>query len=169
MRHYITFIIKLTSLLFVLYFLYKQFFSGIQSTPKPSTDIVAFSVYLSIKDIEISKGYTIKFDTIVTNIGSSYNRYTGVFTVPQDGVYVFTWNLYCGSDGGYFTSQLVVNSNVVGAMYTDAAGADYTNVVVVEINVGDKIYVRIHPTLSFKKKLHSSPDYRSTFSGWKLY
>lgn len=134
---------------------------------------MAFSVYLSISDVEISKGYTIKFDTIVTNIGSSYNRYTGVFTAPQDGVYVFSWNLYCSSDGAYFYSQLVANSNVVGAMFTDATGANYTrtttNVVVVEINIGDVIYVRIHPTLGFKKKLHSSPDFRSTFSGWKLY
>lgn len=89
---------------------------------------------------EISKGSTIYFDTIVTNIGNHYNKHSGIFTAPQHGVYVFTWNIYCNT-GGYIFSQLVVNSNVVGAMFSSGEGASNirssTGIVVVEVNQGD--------------------------------
>uniref|UniRef100_A0A8W8I466 C1q domain-containing protein n=1 Tax=Magallana gigas TaxID=29159 RepID=A0A8W8I466_MAGGI len=72
--------------------------TGIRSTSFP--DGAAFSAYVSVYETDISKDFTIHFDTIVTNIGNHYNKHTGAFTVPQHGVYVFTWNLYCNT-GGY--------------------------------------------------------------------
>ena len=128
---------------------------------------------MSVYKTFISNDYTIKFDTTVTNIGNHYNAYSGVFTASQHGVYVFTWNLYCDGNGGLIYSQLVVNSDVVGAMVTNAGGNDYarttTGVVVVEINNGDIVFVRIDPTNLHKFNLFSHTDFRSTFSGWKLY
>lgn len=120
---------------------------------------------------EISKGSTIHFDTIVTNIGNHYNKHSGIFTAPQHGVYVFTWNIYCNT-GGYIFSQLVVNSNVVGAMFSSGEGASNirtpTGIVVVEVNQGDIVFVRIHPTGNHSGILNIHPDWRS-FNGWKLY
>lgn len=114
---------------------------------------------------EISKGSTIHFDTIVTNIGNHYNKHSGIFTAPQHGVYVFAWNLYCD---GYIYSQLVVNSNVVGAMFSSAEGASNirtpTGIVVVEVNQGDIAYVRIHPTGNHSGNLNSHPNWRSSFN-----
>lgn len=121
---------------------------------------------------EISKGSTIHFDTIVTNIGNHYNKQSGIFTAPQHGVYVFTWNIYCNT-GGYIFSQLVVNSNVVGAMFSSGEGASNirssTGIVVVEVNQGDIVFVRIHPTGNHSGNLNSHPDWRSSFNDWKLY
>lgn len=121
---------------------------------------------------EISKGSTIHFDTIVTNIGNHYNKHSGIFTAPQHGVYVFTWNIYCNT-GGYIFSQLVVNSNVVGAMFSSGEGAsnirNSTGIVVVEVNQGDIVFVRIHPTGNHSGNLNSNPDWRSSFNGWKLH
>ena len=132
-------------------------------SPRDVSDGAAFSAYVSAAETIISEDHTIKFDKTVTNISNH----------QKHGVYVFTWNLYCGANGGFIYSRLVVNSDVVGAMYTDAGGADYTRtttgVVVVEINNGDIVFVRIHPTNSHKFGLFSHTDWRSTFSGWKLY
>lgn len=127
---------------------------------------------MSVHTTEISKGSTIHFDTIVTNIGNHYNKHSGIFTAPQHGVYVFTWNIYCNT-GGYIFSQLVVNSNVVGAMFSSGEGAcnirTPTGIVVVEVNQGDIVFVRIHPTGNHSGNLNSHPDWRSSFNGWKLY
>eukprot|EP00105_Crassostrea_gigas_P018476 XP_011436617.2 PREDICTED: uncharacterized protein LOC105334760 isoform X1 [Crassostrea gigas] len=150
----------------------KRLLTGIQSTSTPFPDEAAFSAYVSVHETDISKDFTIHFDTIVTNIGNHYNKHTGIFTTPQHGVYVFTWNLYCNT-GGYIFSQLVVNSNVVGAMLTDAVGAtdirSATGTVVVEVNQGDVVFVRTHPTNSHVGNLRSNSAWRSSFNGWKLY
>nr|XP_022288044.1 uncharacterized protein LOC111100440 isoform X2 [Crassostrea virginica] len=150
----------------------KRLLTGIQSTITPSTGGAAFSAYVSVHETDISKDHTIKFDTIVTNIGSHYNQHSGVFTAPEQGVYVFSWNLYCHS-GGYIFSQLVVNSNVVGAMFTSGEGDNAlrttTEIVVVQVNAGDVVYVRTHPTQNHLNNLYSHPDWRSSFSGWKVY
>ena len=127
---------------------------------------------MSTSEIDISQDHTIKFDSIVTNVGSHYNQHSGMFTAPEQGVYVFSWNLYC-TPGGYFYSQLVVNSNVVGAMLSSAEGATSyrvtTGIVVVQVKAGDVVYVRAHPMKSYKGNLRSNPAYRSSLSGWKLY
>ena len=158
-----------------LIYLLLFFFLGNTSilSPRAVSDGAAFSAYVSVHSTTISKDHTIKFDTTVTNFGHHYNAFSGIFTASQHGVYVFTWNLYCGENGGFIYSQLVVNSDVVGAIYTDAVGSDYvrttTGVVVVEINNGDIVFVRVHPTRGSNFNLYSDPDWRSTFSGWKLY
>nr|XP_034312987.1 complement C1q tumor necrosis factor-related protein 3 isoform X2 [Crassostrea gigas] len=144
--------------------------TGIRSTSFP--DGAAFSAYVSVYETDISKDFTIHFDTIITNIGNHYNKHTGAFTAPQHGVYVFTWNLYCNW-GGYIYSQLVVNSNVVGTMFTSAEGAtdirSHTGIVVVKVNQGDIVFVRAHPTIGHSGNLYSHQDWRSSFNGWKLY
>nr|XP_011412477.3 uncharacterized protein LOC105317520 isoform X2 [Crassostrea gigas] len=150
----------------------KRLLTGIQSTPNPFPGGAAFSAYVSHYETDISKDFTIHFDTILTNIGNHYNKHSGIFTAPQHGVYVFTWNLYCHAEG-YIFSQLVVNSNVVGAMLTDSEGASnsrsHTNIVVVEVNQGDIVFVRTHPTLTHIGNLYSHSEWRSSFNGWTLY
>ncbi|XP_019918432.3 multimerin-2 [Magallana gigas] len=150
----------------------KRILTGIQSTSTPFPDGAAFSAYVSHYETDISKEFTIHFDTVLTNIGNHYNKHSGTFTAPQHGVYVFTWNLYCYAEG-YIYSQLVVNSNVVGTMFTSAQGAanirSPTGIVVVEVNQGDVVFVRTHPTNGHVGNLYSYTDYRSSFNGWKLY
>ncbi|XP_052259149.1 heavy metal-binding protein HIP-like [Dreissena polymorpha] len=48
---------------------------------------VAFSAYLNRDAINLSRSHTIQFQGVVLNDGNAYNKYTGVFTVPLDGVY----------------------------------------------------------------------------------
>ena len=114
---------------------------------------------------------TFVFDHVVTNVGGNYNHHTGIFTSPSPGIYVFSWTLYCQSEG-YFYSEVVVNSNPVGAVYCNALGdrgiRHITSVVVVEISQGDVVLIRTHPTYTNQGGLHRSDTYRSSFTGWKL-
>ncbi|XP_062573390.1 uncharacterized protein LOC134235282 [Saccostrea cucullata] len=139
------------------------------STPTPPFAVgIAFSAYVSRFETDIAKDYTIKFDSIVTNVGNHYNPYSGIFIAPQHGVYVFTWNLY----GGYICSEMIVNSNPVAAMLSEGKGASNvrstTGVVVVKINHGDVVFVRTHPTENHIGNLFSYSSWRSSFNGWKI-
>ncbi|XP_062611241.1 uncharacterized protein LOC134273081 [Saccostrea cucullata] len=139
---------------------------------KSVTGGVAFYSYLSHDEDSLGHHQTIIFDNVITNVGGNYNRHTGTFFCPMDGVYTFSWTLYCSS-GGYFTSEIVVNSNAVGAMFCSAQGATNirhtTGVVVVEINQGDVVYIRTHPNNGLSGPLRSHSTYRSSFTGWKHF
>ena len=127
---------------------------------------------MSQPEYTIGHHQTFVFDHVVTNVGGNYNRHSGIFTSPSQGVYVFSWTLYCVA-GGYFYSEVVVNSNPVGALRCGADGSSsdrhITGVVVVEINRGDIVYIRTHPINSNNGGVYSISTYRSSFTGWKLF
>ena len=123
---------------------------------------------------EYTIGYhqTFVFDHVVTNVGGNYNRHSGIFTSSSHGVYVFSWTLFCET-GGYLYSEVVINSNPVGALRCSAEGATnmrhVTGVVVVEVNQGDIVYIRNNPTGPNVGIVYSRFNYRSSFTGWKLF
>ena len=51
---------------------------------------IAFSAYLTDILSGLGVNHIILFDGITINEGSGYNQYTGVFTVPESGVYLFS-------------------------------------------------------------------------------
>ena len=127
---------------------------------------------MSHDEASVGHHQTFVFDQVVTNVGGNYNRHAGIFTSPSQGVYVFSWTLNC-ENGGYFYSEVVVNSDPVGALRCGAEGVIYfshvTGVVLVEINQGDSVYIRTHPTLPNAGGVWSGSFYRSSFTGWKLF
>ncbi|XP_062611252.1 complement C1q tumor necrosis factor-related protein 3-like [Saccostrea cucullata] len=127
---------------------------------------------MSHDESSLGQHQTIIFDHVITNVGGYYNRHMGIFSSPVNGVYTFSWTLYCISDG-YIYSEIVVNSNAAGAMYCDGQGAlslrHTTGVVVVEINLGDVVYIRTHPQDPVGGAIPSCSTYPSSFKGWKLY
>lgn len=132
---------------------------------------VAFHAYMSHHEENVGSHQTIIFDQLVTDVGGNFNRHTGVFTAPTQGAYAFSWTLFCQSEG-YFNSELVANSNVVGALFCSAQGSTgirhTTGVVVIYINQGDVVFVRTHPTGTVIGKVYSTITSRSSFTGWKL-
>ncbi|XP_062613236.1 uncharacterized protein LOC134275014 [Saccostrea cucullata] len=149
----------------------KRLLTGIPTTPQPNG--VAFSAYLKTSETHLTEHQTILFDGILTNIGGHYNPHSGIFTAPMHGVYVFTWNLYCNSNGGYIYSEIAVNSNPIGSMLTSCQGStgvqSTTGIIVDEINKGDIVFVRTHPINGHSGSLLSHPAWKSTFSGWLLF
>uniref|UniRef100_A0A8W8NXP6 C1q domain-containing protein n=1 Tax=Magallana gigas TaxID=29159 RepID=A0A8W8NXP6_MAGGI len=133
---------------------------------------VAFFAYLSKNEPNPGAHQTFVFDVDHTNIGGHYSHHTGVFTCPRHGVYVFSWCLFC-SAGGFVFSELVVNSSPVLGKYVGAQGVSNllssTDLVIVDLNPGDEVYIRTAPNQSQLGQVISEPPYRSTFSGWKLF
>ncbi|CAG2208789.1 C1QL [Mytilus edulis] len=94
---------------------YKRLLVGsIVPTEVPLPRTTAFYAYMSHNDASPGKGHTLKFDVIKTNINGGYNPFSGIFTVPNDGVYVFTFSLrlYHGHYGAY---EIMKNAEVEGA------------------------------------------------------
>ena len=114
---------------------------------------------------------TIVFDLPITNIGGNYNHRTGVFTSPVYGVYVFSWTLYC-ERGGYFSSEIITNSNPIGAAFCSGFTTHVSHqsgVVVKELFPGQEVFIRTHPTNGMYKGISSYHTLRSSFSGWKIF
>lgn len=59
--------------------------------------------------------HVLVFDVARTNIGNAYHSSTGVFIVPETGVYVFIWGPVNGN-GAVHSTQLMINSDIWGVV-----------------------------------------------------
>ncbi|XP_063415957.1 complement C1q-like protein 2 [Mytilus trossulus] len=140
-------------------------------TEVPEPRITAFYAYMSNIDANPGKGHTLKFDVIKTNINGGYNPFSGIFTVPVDGVYVFTFNLrlYSGVYGAY---EIIKNAEVEGAAVGIITGTStqlqVTETIVFSADKGDIVYVRTHPTLTQTGGVWTNEHGRSMFAGWLI-
>lgn len=131
----------------------------------------AFYAYMNQDEHTVAPHHTLIFDVVKTNIANAYNKYTGVFTVPYNGLYVITWNIY--SDAySYAFSNLVVNQDIWNSAIANSADNNdrhaSTGIVVVMLNKGDVVFVKTHETRPGRGNIESSLEARSTFSGWKI-
>lgn len=119
--------------------------------------VVAFYAYMSHTEYSPSNHHTIIFDIPVTNLGNGYNHFSGIFSVPTSGVYVFSWTI-ADSMAGYVFSELVVNADVVGGILTqtlsDNDRISTTGLVVKEVRQGDVVYVRTSATGGMSRERH---------------
>lgn len=133
-----------------------------------------FFAYMNRDQKTPSSRHTLIFDIVRTNLGNHYNGFSGIFTAPHSGTYVFTWTAYC-SAGGHTSLQLVVNANVYISSYCNASGAlwhrSVSGTVVAKINQGDAVFLRTHPTTcsSIKGNVVSNIYHRTAFAGWSLF
>ncbi|CAC5406912.1 unnamed protein product [Mytilus coruscus] len=75
-------------------------------------DAVMFFAIIKSRNFNLEMESTVVFDTIVINEGSHYNNYDGVFVVPRDGLYLFSWTV--SSYGASFVmTELVVDDEVI--------------------------------------------------------
>lgn len=137
-----------------------------------TAEVVAFCAYMTTSEVSPSLHHTFVFDNVKTNIGSVYNKYSGMFTAPSDGVYVFTWTILSGPQS-YTNAQIVVNSQAFTNLVTQSEDTGVlhssTGVIVVSLNSGDLVYIRTHPeALSFGTVISHNLYGQPSFSGWKL-
>ncbi|XP_062618471.1 complement C1q-like protein 3 [Saccostrea cucullata] len=142
------------------------------STTAPSVEdsgAVGFYAYLGAHDSTPAANKMIKFDSIKVNVGNAYNPFSGVFTIPEAGVYVFSWTIECDGGGSIFT-QIVKNNEFFGSIASDSTQeSEYrmsTGVALTLANKGDIVFVRVNYVHG--SRIHSSNEARSSFSGWKL-
>lgn len=133
---------------------------------------VAFYSYMNHDLPTPSPAHTLVFDVSPTDSGNHYNKFTGIFTAPHSGTYVFTWTSYCVAGGNTYL-QAVVNDAVLDSSYCNAIGAlwhrSITGTVVAYINQGDAVFIRTHPGGTNNGEVISSDNHRTTFAGWLLF
>ena len=130
---------------------------------------VAFYAYRSssIPESEATPNHILNFDIVKTNAGNGYHPSTGVFIVPESGIYVFSWSFRNGFNHAHST-QLMVNNEEVGLIHLrlDVQGSiTGTGIAVIHVNKGDDVFVRIATGSGI---IFSDVSGKSSFSGWKL-
>ncbi|XP_056225959.1 complement C1q-like protein 3 [Seriola aureovittata] len=90
---------------------------------------------------------TLKYNTVITNIGDAYDVFTGVFTAPVAGVYYFTFFYHAG---GHHVSKLILHKNKEPVVMTSdhKSGSSDTadnggNAVFLKLEKGDKVCVHL--------------------------
>ncbi|XP_061176177.1 uncharacterized protein LOC133185134 [Saccostrea echinata] len=131
----------------------------------------AFYAYMNQAMHSLPPQHTLVFDMVMTNIANAYNRYTGVFTVPYNGLYAITWTIYSNSYSFVF-SNLIVNSDTWNSAFANSEENNdrhtATGFVVAQLNAGDVVFLKTHETRKGLGTLESSFEARSTFAGWKI-
>ncbi|VDI72382.1 Hypothetical predicted protein [Mytilus galloprovincialis] len=133
---------------------------------RSTAPVIAFHVYASSNLNSLGLHQIVMFNTILTNEGNGYNKYTGTFIVPTSGFYVFTWtidvsNTFCAID-------LVVNGEVFGLSYPDSTENEnnaISTTIVKQVSEGEAVAIRAGGGCSC---LRSDTLARCSFSGWKL-
>ncbi|KAG7269716.1 hypothetical protein CRUP_026908 [Coryphaenoides rupestris] len=127
---------------------------------------VAF--YVGLKNPH--EGYEVlRFDDVITNLGSQYDARTGKFTCHVSGIYFFTYHvLMRGGDGTSMWADLCKNGQVRASAIAQDADQNYdyaSNSAVLHVDSGDEIYVKLDGG-----KAHGGNNNKySTFSGFLLY
>ncbi|XP_061179364.1 heavy metal-binding protein HIP-like [Saccostrea echinata] len=143
----------------------------INSQPVLSTD-VAFTAVMSSCIPHPSLGHTFIFDQVKTNTGSGYNKYSGHFMAPQEGIYVFSWTVVADYHS-YVRSEIVINGSQFSYIMTDGQEIHdihtASGLITAYLNHGDDVYIRTHSSLPGVGNVCSGGIYGFTsFSGWKI-
>ncbi|XP_031435089.1 complement C1q-like protein 2 [Clupea harengus] len=133
---------------------------------------VSFSASLVTSGSEtfgpFSKPTTLIYRHVITNTGSAYNPYTGVFRAPVRGVYYFAVFVYGGGHASTTTGvSLHKNEEHVVIAYSHQPSLQYSssNGASLLLEVGDVVYVKLWPNAW----VHDSYNHHTTFSGNLLF
>uniref|UniRef100_A0A8C2BNB5 C1q domain-containing protein n=1 Tax=Cyprinus carpio TaxID=7962 RepID=A0A8C2BNB5_CYPCA len=111
---------------------------------------------------------TLTYRNVFTNIGNAYNPITGVFTAPLKGAYMFNFSVFSyGSPSTSSTASIVKNGErvVVAHGHQDQYGVNSSKGVVLILEVGDVVYVRLWSG----RWIYESYNKHNTFSGYLLF
>ncbi|XP_060583208.1 uncharacterized protein LOC132739510 [Ruditapes philippinarum] len=121
-------------------------------------------------DISLETGQIIIFANNMLNKGEAYDKYSGIFTVPMSGTYIFMIHL-CISASKNMYYGIMVDDTVYtsGRFYDSDANTCYTADALVVLNGGERVYVKCLYAASSGNVLieysSSTNNYWNTFSG----
>lgn len=130
----------------------------------------AFYAFMNSSVPSPGSHHTVIFGSVITNIGNPYNRYTGIFTAPIAGIYVFSYSITPDSSA-YIPVEIVKNNGVVGSSMTRSHGGYQHNAastVIIQLSVGDVCFIRTSSSSTPSSNIYSGSYARSSFSGWLL-
>ncbi|KAL8619644.1 hypothetical protein ACOMHN_019699 [Nucella lapillus] len=108
---------------------------------------VAFSVCYVFKSeaLSIPSMGTLKFHNVITNIGNVYSSYTGVFTDPRAGVYVFFLHFMSNNHPDKISLAIVKNSEPLAVAIADSDESFWAQdsaFVTTHLQKDDKVFVK---------------------------
>ena len=108
---------------------------------------------------------TLIFTSVILNVGNGYNPSTGVFTSPVAGTYVFYVTTVEYSTQGLYVDIVLNSVSKVRMIGHGSAGFQTgTNMVVLNLNKGDSVWVR-H---AYGRGYYSESTPETTFSGFLI-
>nr|XP_034307440.1 heavy metal-binding protein HIP-like [Crassostrea gigas] len=130
-------------------------------------DTIDFQSSLTKTLENMKKQETVIFDKVSLNEGNAYDKTSGVFTAPSDGIYSFSWTILTKA-GKYFVSEIVQNGQKVAYNNSDGRGhlgwplsTSHANI---KMKKGDKVWIRTKDTTGH----YAHGDDWCCFSGIKL-
>ena len=135
------------------------------------TEGVAFSAYLDHVIYHMGVGHTIKCNQVLLNDGNHYNSFTGIFTVPQTGVYLLTFSFSISNINDHTEVRLLVNNreivDAVGQVTGSYQRLSSSNTAILKLNQGESVWLE---SIINDSEVISGPNYRrTTFSGFLIY
>lgn len=91
-------------------------------------------------------GHPLIFNKILTNEGGAYNRDTGIFTAPQDGIYIFSYSMHVNRDGQSFLQLVRNGAQVVGSVtesFEDYGDTQGGSTAVISLFANDEVWVEV--------------------------
>ena len=115
-------------------------------------------------------GTTLVFRTETLDIGGGYDNSTGIYTVQLNGTYTFTWKMTVYHTGIVGTA-LMINNTPKHYMWTeDTTSTSFpttTATVVTEVNVGDRVYIKVAQKIG-DPVINGNTGGYTTFAGWMI-
>ena len=151
----------------------KQFRSGNGILFKRDTAVegIAFSAYLDHNIQHMGRGHHIICNQVLLNDGNHYNIFTGIFTVPQTGVYLLTYNIGAEHNNHWTQVRLMVNNRPIADAIVQVTGTQQKvsagSTALIKLNQGESVWLENSQRDS---EVMSGSYYRwTTFSGLLLY
>ena len=153
----------LTGFIYIIVFVIVVF---VVTTLSTSISKVAFSAILTTQ-LALGQHQTVEYDKVLTNIGNGYDSRHGHFTAPIKAVYLFSCSMM-NKEGTSIHLEIVKNGIRVAELYGDDDDFSMaTQVVIVLLEKGDMVWVRIEETIS-SQSLNAGGGY-NTFVGTILF
>ncbi|XP_021359604.1 cerebellin-2-like [Mizuhopecten yessoensis] len=104
---------------------------------------VGFYARLSPHTLQLGEHQTLEFDHVVTNVGNGYDSRHGHFTAPVAGLFSFTSTVLLSSSNNHLMQLNIVKNGVdIGHLFSYSALDKGTRTVVLQLSVGDMVWVR---------------------------
>ena len=105
-----------------------------------ATAPVAFSAYASTTS-DYDSGAIVQFDSIVTNIGDSFDHELSVFQCPADGIYLFSISLQTPEGISMFANIVKEGSVLLSSFSEHHTDVQSSVVVVTECQNSERVWV----------------------------
>ena len=119
--------------------------------------------------ISLNDNEVIKFDQVHTNLGMSYDGHLGLFQSPTNGYYVFFVHFLVYAQKR-LEAQIVKNGAIIQNVFAgtqDTGNGPGSNLVIVLLNKGDRVWTKVHDKFHDTGNILDGPW--CTFSGFLLY